>query len=555
MKKTQFILLICLFTALIATLTACSDDFLKKNAWNPDLTLEMTAKPPTPQAGIQKLVLTVPGAGNSAYSLVKFPGWMTPEHFEGVTSNDVLSLTYDYDGSSFHMLSYHNFTFGFEIEGLGQVDVQVYFQESADVFLDLKPEKLDFNMESSEQSLRLINNSEQKIDIQVTRHPEWIKPESSAHFILWPGETVHLVFNCNRAGKPSGTHTDHIVFNCNGKIVSVPVVMQVKENINKDLFAIAGIVSGAAFDKKTGMMYIATHAPNQIVAYNTVADSKLHIALPQAPKSIKLSENGDQLFIGHSGLISIVNTATYQITSSIEVDFSIFDLVYGENDWCYISIDDVNKYGLYAVHCKTKEAKKVTEFDFDFIGPTYLTKIKGQPLILSSRKHVTPSGVILVDITNPAAITNKYWHEDYGRLWLSEDQKYCFGTNSQVFKTPNMATDELFIYNTLQLEEIYPYFSWIEHAEATASLWVVKTTVPWDMDRSIRRFETVDYTLVETIYPDDSFAVVDGISGFYPTTVHYLFVDQTGKNVFVIKNIYHSSEEYNSWSVQKLKTE
>lgn len=556
MKKIQLILL-CLFIALISILTACSDDFLKKNAWSPDLTLEAMAEPPMPQAGTQKLVLELPKAGNSSYSIVKYPGWMTPESFHGVTSNDVLSLTYAYDGSSFHILSNTDFTFAFEIASLGLVEVQVSFQQKLYTKLEVQPERLDFGMESTRQKLRLINNGNQEINIRIESVPDWINPESSPEFLLWMGGSIDLSFTCDRSKAPSGTQTGYIVLKCNEETLSVPVSIQVEERINKDLFAIEGVVNSAVFDKVAGIMYIATQGPNQIIVYNAGDESKQYIALPKAPKSIKLSENGTKLFIGHSGLISIVNTATRQITSSIEVDFNIFDLVYGENDWCYSSIDETYSTGLYGINIKTKEVKRLTDYSSRFDNHTYLTKVKGKALIIGSREQTSPAGVLLADITNPAVPVEKYWHEDYGRLWLSEDQKYTYSATGRVFKTPDINTKDLFILNTMRVGEGYANFNWIEPSEALNSLFAINVYSMADKSNAILRYETTDYTISGIRLPDKSFATVNGVIGFYPTITHYVFIDKESKNLFLIKNILveRVSQEHNSWSVQKITTD
>lgn len=225
--------------AALTLLSGCNDDFLKNEEWKPALRLEMRADPPLYLTSKQQLTFTIPGAGNSSFSLAQFPMWMIPEDIKGNASNDNLTLTYRYDNSIFWSSS--PFSFRFKVDGIGQVEVLV--------------------------------------------------------------------------------------------------------NFIQDLFAVEGKARSAAFDKSGGIMYIATQVPNQVMIYNTADDSKRFIPLTNAPKCIKLSENGKLAFVGHSGLLSVIDTDSEKVISRIETDLNIYDLVYGEND-CYISVEQDYIYNI-----------------------------------------------------------------------------------------------------------------------------------------------------------------------------------------------------------------
>lgn len=323
---------------------------------------------------------------------------------------------------------------------------------------------------------------------------------------------------------------------------------------DKDLFAIEGVVKGAVFDKANGLMYIATQEPDLIVIYDVAKEMKSFVSLPKAPKCIKLSENGGQLFIGHSGLLSILNTQTKRVETSINVDYNIFDLVYGENEWCYASIDQDNKGGLYGINIKTKDSRLLTEYWSYFYDHTYLNKIKGKALLVGSGRSTGSVGVLLGSISNPTDVVEKRWPEDYGRLWFSEDYDYIYSSYGKIFKTPNLNTDELFVLNSIGTDGYWHNFQHIEHSKITNSIWATGNRTSWDKGHAICRYDCTNYSLQETIYPAKSLHTVNGELGIYSTSAYFLFVEKNGSNLYLIKNIF--SEDYierNGWSVQKIK--
>lgn len=539
-----------LFLALICLFSGCSDDFLKKNHWEPDLMLTTTAEPPQAKAGLQSISFTIPKAGNASYSVVQFPMWMDGVNIKGTTSNDVLTLTYQHNISLFLPSAPFQFYFCFEIDGIGKVQILVNFEEKRITDINVQPQKLDFGTESTLQTLRISNNGNYSVNLKFESYPEWISFISTSDLILGKGDEVSLDVFCDRSGMTSGIHTENIVLTTDSTTVIVPISIEVEEKVNKDLFAIEGVVKGVAYNKAEGLLYIATQAPNRIIVYNTTDDSRRYVSLSRAPKCVRFSEDGRLAFIGHSGLLSVMNVQSEKIISSIETDFNIFDLVYGENDWCYITLDENYRNILFGINIKTKQVSELTTYTTNFSSLTHLSKIKGKAMIVGSRMAVSPSGVILADITNPTNISESYWHEDFGRFWLSEDQKHIYGSNGNIFKTPDASTTNIYTLHRLTSNNI----GWITGSEAAKSIWTVQNYFYSNEERAISRYETTDYTLQETIYPAKSPGTINGKKDFYPTLAKYIFADKTGNNLFIIKNIVDmiQHQESDNWSLEKI---
>lgn len=548
------------FGILIAFITffiSCSDDFLNKGYWKPVLSVEANAEAPKEQAEQQEISFTIPGAGNSTASLVVYPIWMNPISMKSKVSEDVVTVSYYYDASfNWSLSSMPKFTFGFEFEGLGQVDVLTDFSKNLSSVLEFQPQIINFGTEEVIKTVQVTNRSDRDIELRMLSCPDWIKQKDDI-FFLPAGGSENIIFYCERnyTGTDVSTKTGTISLTNQTETIDIPVQITLEPYVNNDLFAIDGIVQGAAFDKTKSVLYIATQTPNLLIIYDTENEATQIVTLAKAPKCIKLSEDGEKAFIGHNGLLSVVNTQEGKIESEIELDFNIFDLVYGENDWCYISLDQNYFYSLHAVNIKTKECVELENSNSDFGGQTYLTKIKGKSLILGSRKYISPSGVILGDITYPTSIKENYWHETYGRLFLSEDQQYILGSYGLICKTPNMETGDLFLYNSVAANEIFPSekFRWIEHSQTMNRMWTTATSY-LEPDPAIRYYETTDFTLQGTISPRRSPGTVNGISTIFPTIAHYLFVDKADKNIYIIKNIIVGGKDtdYNSWSVEKI---
>lgn len=553
MKINIQLIKISLFVTIISLLCGCSDDFLKKDYWKPVKTFQATAKYPLDISGLQEISFPIEVSDNASFSVVTYPAWMNPVQLKGTTSNNKITLSY-YANSSWGFTPTSSFTFCFEVSGLGQIEILTEFRPN----IDITPESIDFGKEGDSETVVFVNKENRNIGLSIEYCPEWLQLYSNQNLSIAPNSSAELQFFCDRLKLSKGTHTDHIVFKTNtSEVFRVKVTVEIDEFVSKDLFAIEGSVKGAAFNKQKGIMYVVTQSPNRMIIYNTANDSKQEVILPKAPKCITLSESGDQAFIGHSGLLSVINTTSGEITSSIEVDFNIFDLAYGENDWCYVSLDDSYGHEIFGINIKSKQAIVLTNYGSNFGGQTHLTKIKGKALLIGSRVSVSPSGVILADISNPTEIKEKYWHESYGRLWLSEDQNYTYSASGQIFKTPNMNTAELYILHSIKKDEYsWSNFNWIESSGISNKIWTTSVYSYWDKDATIKKYETTDYTLEETISPSPSQATGNGTSDIYATIAHFVFSDKSGENLYIIKNKItdNTEEEHNLWSVQKINS-
>lgn len=549
MKTTT--IYISLIAALAFLFTGCGDDFVQKEYWKPVLSLEMETDLPERESGRQSISFSIPDAGNSSYKVVQYPMWMGSVNLSGNASDDIITLNYNY----LYGIAYEtdlDFLFAFEINGIGQVEVLVHFEEKLSSVLSIQPTSLDFGMESTTQAIQVHNNGTKPFSLIIESCPDWLKHEYGIQiFSIDRGGVVNLNFNCVRSGFESGKHTGNIVLKVNSEVYTIPVMMEVEIIVDNDLFTIDGSVVNAAFDKANGIMYIATKAPDKVIIYNVNTDAKSEVSLNKAPKCIKLSENGKQAFVGHSGLISIVDTEKMQVETTIDVEYNIFDLVYGENNFCYISIDENYKYGLQALNIKTKESTQIGDHSLNFTYQTLLYKIKGKPLLAGTRTTLSPGGVIIGDISDPTSIKEKYWHEGYGKYWFSEDQSYIFTPYGYVFKTPNMSTNNLYILHNIPRDETIRA---IEHSAALNSIWVATETSFWNQNNAISRFDCVNYSLQETVYPAKIRQSINGKTNIYKTAAHFLFAEKNGNYLYCIKNIISDNNQtLNRWSVEKIK--
>lgn len=272
--------------------------------------------------------------------------------------------------------------------------------------------------------------------------------------------------------------------------------------------------------------------------------------LSKAPNCIALSENGQQLFIGHSELISCIDSATLQVSKTFDLDFSVFDLAYGENGWLYISpdADYTSEPILYLNITSGKLLRKKAPIFTG--GRTHFKKIKGLPVLLCTRKFITPSGAILLDIANEIPGEEKYWHQSLGgAFWFSENHKYFYDSYGKIFATPTFNTGQ----DLLPVGELASYMNanCVDHCAHSNSIWVALNY--YDSKHNIARYHAGDYHLLESFQLSKYATTINSTLSYYNTIPHYIFSSQSGTYIYIIKNVFVSHfDNPNAWSMEIL---
>jgi hypothetical protein len=260
------------------------------------------------------------------------------------------------------------------------------------------------------------------------------------------------------------------------------------------------------------------------------------------------------LAIGYNqAAVDIYDAQTFELKRSYETDCIPWDIILGENDWCYVTSELGDYTNFYSLNLKTGVTFRAVTFA-SIYQKTVIVKAPDKPLLYATRPQLSPEGVLIINIAGGAAKdTIPGWHEETGgKLWPTPDGKKLIAANKKIFKTPDYTT------NTLNY-----------------NLPVVGTIdIPRNAIRSLDFCETLncyfaagsDYFWTafnaETIYQLDaeSFSAVKSIKvqpfpgsltylNYPPMDVHHIFSNKQGTKLFAVKNAPYNLE-MDKWALE-----
>ena len=248
--------------------------------------------------------------------------------------------------------------------------------------------------------------------------------------------------------------------------------------------------------------------------------------------------------------------STLEQQESFVTGFIVTDIADGENGRYYLS--DTNRE-LFSVNRETAELINHSAGPWENrMEGNVLLKLKGKPMLLLSRSDISPNGVYLVDIADPAEVKLlQYWHTGLGpRYWTSEDQQMLFSTNDgKVYHTPDATTGEQireagkFIPFDSGVENFY-YFSSFDHNAEKGVIWGAYQSIPWLPRNIVVQFNDQYYNRLRTLNLNDYVFSVDGKADYYKTMAHYLFTSRSGDRLLLVKNIDSNAPGTNAWHLE-----
>ena len=575
MKRLIYITF-CLFTGLC--LWSCNNDFLDENK------KELVAAAEEPifiynsDDPVQKLTISSSSVQNQKFTVWQYPSWIKfntlESKFHSGTAELEFQLKIDFDFVGYQAGG----IIILDIDGIGCVEFEIYYYNAGNPVINTYPENIDFGKNVLESEIYIQNSGYGELFWKIVSKPEWIsfQNQPTEGIVSQNGNLVAFV-SCVRGDLEPGTYTGEIVIESNSRGDSrlndiftskIPVSMEVLPMINPgNVWPIEGTVTGAKFDKKRNLLFVTTSSPNELIVFNIKqippsGEGVLRrISLGSAPRCLSLSENGDHLFVGVGGELLQYDVSTMNLVKSIELDFIPFDVVYGENDWCYLSPDvNYSNNHVYCVNIKTGEIR-IPQFgnSFGLSTRAYFTKTPGEAKILLTRSSVSPAGVLLFDISEPIPneqTKTQYWHEDYGLrrpFWLSGNGDLLYTGDGSVLRNPaKRATGS----DLMPIDKLpYSNIRWIDLCEVNNSIW--GATRADESDSKVFRLNSSGYSQISSMEPSDHVATIDNVKKFYPTSAHYVFSNSTGTILFIVKNVnnrsFWSYDYINAWSMEYLE--
>ncbi len=342
-----------------------------------------------------------------------------------------------------------------------------------------------------------------------------------------------------------------------GNIGNVPghVYSEVKE--------IAGIVMDAAICKPADILVIATQYPNQLLIYKTPLEQTTVVPLGKSPQCIDISGDGKSVFVGcTTPFVSLVSLESFSVQKDFRLDCVPFDIVTGDNGWCYIAPQGDSQATLCNLNLTTGESFFNSNPWFsNMYGNAFLKKVPGKPLIISTRTLVSPTGVLLLDISRGMANdTIKYWHENPVDLWISNDGNRMVTKEGIIHPVPvytptQEIQHELPQHGKLKLQQLG--INDVDFCDTKNSLFAANGD-NWQPDwkqlknNVILQFDANNLSLLNTYEPSYTAVRKDDALVFAYSQVRYLYSNQAGTQLFAIRRT-APDFDLNQWSIEKFK--
>lgn len=548
---------------LFMTVISCSDDFLSKNEVNL-YTVSDTLFLTSDQQNIETTV-QLPTTISSDFSIFMQPKWLLFDAMHGTISNGVVPLSFsvvEENIMTWYPIIYQTYyaTLILDVENLGLVSLMVGCAYLGNPTLQSSATSLSYEASRS-TTFTLSNTSEGILNWRITGAPGWLKFSVTSGTLNYSNSTIITAW-IDPDAVPQGQDLSEN-FKIESNSISGNLTIQV--NVSKEATAppkvslIAGIVTDAEFNHETGIMAICTKSPNSLIIFNTLTDASNTISLDKIPVCISLSEDGHKAVIGYSTeAISYLDVDNHIISQDYTIDCVPFDIVLGDNGWCYITPSFDQWVNFRNLNLNSGELVVIPSIGWSTMyEKTIIKKVYGKPYLVGSRPSLSPTGIIIYDITNGLAneiIT--YYHTPLGKFLISEDATRIYGSYKDIYVLPSYDA-EFHPFSPALVGQINSEFNTIcaiDECPLINSIFTAFSSYNYsngvtETSPYIDQFNTTNLSKIGEFNVSPVFVTENGIKSVYETGARYIFVNKEGSLLFAVKNLKESyNKEY--WTIE-----
>jgi hypothetical protein len=302
------------------------------------------------------------------------------------------------------------------------------------------------------------------------------------------------------------------------------------------------ILTDAEYHHGSGIMAICTKSPNQIRLVNTVTGVTDSIALDKTPVCISFTEDGHKALIGYSvAKVAYLDIDSRQITAEYDIDFIPFDIVAGENGWCYITPLSGQWVMLRNLNLTTGEVITSTTAT-SIYERAVIRKVPGKPYMAGSQLGLYPTNLLLFDLTDGQAkdAVTRY-QKPIGHFWLSKTGARLYSAFRDVYTLPEydgqFHSDSPPVYGNIGSE--LPYIIALDECPAINSVFVSSTDYSSMGGTSslIEQFNTTSLNKIKNFTVSPVWLNLSGTDYLYETTPRFIFVNKEGTAMHVLKTL------------------
>lgn len=400
----------------------------------------------------------------------------------------------------------------------------------------------------------IYGNSWQAVDIA-----SWLQLSEYSGYISG-GNQVTIKCSLNKQGLQIGDYAQYISIVSSNPSSVHGILVQMKVDFTEPVVNqsnikwIEGKVKDAYFCKTTNYLYAITQNPNQLLYKLPESDSLYKVSLSKAPNCIDVSKDGKTLAIGYNqAVVDLFDAQTFELKRSYETDCVPFDIVLGENDWCYLAPEVDQWTYLYSLNLTTGVTFR-SGTNGTIYEKTFIVKAPDQPFLYATRTGLSPGGILVVNISEGVAKdTIPIWHVETGSaIWLTPDSKKLITSIKKIFKTPEYTTNvfnlDLPVVGSIDIPR--NIIKTLDYCENLKSYFVVGSDYYWAAynAETIYQIDAESYTAIKSVkvlpYPGY-------LASQYNSRMdtHHVFVNKQGTKLLALKNVPYDLE-MDKWALE-----
>lgn len=500
--------------------------------------------------------IQLPVLSNSDFSIFMQPKWLSFNSMHGKVISGNVSLSFG--------IVKENVTTGYQtqygtimldIEDVGLVSFIVAYTNFGSPTLQSSATSLNFESSNS-KTFTIRNTSEGILNWEITGVPDWLIISPASGSINYDNSTTitaSLNFDNIATGQDlSGT----LQINSNSITggISIAVHVPAEAIIPSEVRQISGIVTDAEYNQESGIMVICTKSPNSLIVFNTITNVSNTISLDKSPSCISLSEDGHKAVIGCTvSSVSYIDIDNLVITGVYAIDCIPYDIVLGNNGWCYIT-PAADQWVFFRNLNLNSGELIIGKNGYTVYERTIIRKIPGKPYLVGSRMGLSPTGILIFNVTGGSANdTISYYHESIGNFWISDDSAKLYSSSGNVYHLPEWDTE----YHSSsppvygQIETELQNISAFDECTAINSIFVSSSYFSFQSGYSslIEQFSSTNFNKIKTFNLSPVFMTENGIKSLYETSAGFIFANKGGSTLYALKNL---KENYNKdfWTIE-----
>jgi len=309
---------------------------------------------------------------------------------------------------------------------------------------------------------------------------------------------------------------------------------------------LSGRVKDAVMHQPTGTLAIATQYPNQLLLFRPATQENFTIPLQKSPQCLDFTEDGKTLLVGNTTAeISEVSLDTRSVVREYPLDCVAFDLVAGQNGWCYLSPQGDVWNVLRSLNLQTGDVIRGGQLMMGYLcGNVILKKVPQRAQIMGTRSQVGPTGVLQVDISRGVPNdTIQYWHMDITDFWVFRDGNRFLAKSGAIYPIPPFVASVSGAVNLSEVGRVQLPQTAVGDACFTAAgntLFVVGGNAwqyGWPQGEKNRIFmvDVGNLSILKTWEPSFSALEVNGELVLAYNQVRYVFTDSQGSRIWTLR--------------------